>query len=229
MQGPPTAPTDQAEAPIATETVSMRNNPTPTMKAEAPIPTETDVSMSNGPTMKAETPTATETVSMRNDPNMKAEAPILATESVSMSNSPNMKAEASISMETVSNGNEPHLIDDTVPLHRKATKRGELLVSQDEDNPVRKKPRLEEPLPTTIDEVARNTASPDISVGLPPPAVDNDDVDANADPLTDSQPNDKATRATSRWTTDEDAELTRVQLQIPQRRSGARSTRQIGA
>ena len=41
MQGPPT---DQAEAPIPTETVSMSNGPT--MKAEAPIPTEA-VSMSN--------------------------------------------------------------------------------------------------------------------------------------------------------------------------------------
>jgi hypothetical protein len=70
---------------------------------------------------------------------------------------------------------------------------------------------LEKPLSTTTDEAARNTASPDISVGLPPPpAVDNDDVDVNTDPLTDTQPNTEATRATGRWTIDEDAELTRA-------------------
>jgi hypothetical protein len=57
-------------------------------------------------------------------------------------------------------------------------------VSQDDDNPARKKPRLEEPLPTTTDQAARKTASPDAAVGLPPTA-DNDD--AHADPVTDTQ------------------------------------------
>jgi hypothetical protein len=78
-------------------------------------------------------------------------------------------------------------------LRRKAAKRAihfdltaeELIVSQDEDNPAaRKKPRLEESLPTTTDESTRETASPDVSVGLPPPAADIDD--ANADPVTDA-------------------------------------------
>jgi hypothetical protein len=110
----------------------------------------------------------------------------------------------------------------TVIARRKAAKRtlswdletGELdLVSspplQAEDIPAaaRKKPRLEEPLPTATDEAARKTPSPDISVGLsPPPAADgDDDTDADADPSTDNQPN---TVATGHWTTDEDSKLT---------------------
>jgi hypothetical protein len=50
--------------------------------------------------------------------------------------------------------------------------------------PARKKPRLEETPPATTDEAAKKTASPEISVGLPPPTADNDD--ANADPVTDT-------------------------------------------
>jgi hypothetical protein len=50
--------------------------------------------------------------------------------------------------------------------------------------PARKKQRLEEPLPTTTDEAARKTASPDVSTGLPPAAADyNDDANANIDPV----------------------------------------------
>jgi hypothetical protein len=74
--------------------------------------------------------------------------------------------------------------------------------SQAEVIPARKKPRLEEPSSASTDEAARKTASPEISVGLPHPAADN--VDVNVDPETDAQPHD---RATSRWTTDEDAQL----------------------
>jgi hypothetical protein len=48
--------------------------------------------------------------------------------------------------------------------------------------PVRKKQRLEKPLPTTIDENARRTASPDVSAGLPPAAAENND-DTNTDPV----------------------------------------------
>ena len=107
----------------------------------------------------------------------------------------------------------------TVTVRRKAAKRSlpfdlkaeELhLVSpppQDEDIPARKKPRLEEPLPTTADATARrNTASHDVSVGLSPPAADNDDE--NADLMTDTHSNAGATRATGRWTLEEDAKLT---------------------
>jgi hypothetical protein len=43
----------------------------------------------------------------------------------------------------------------------------------------------------TTDEAARKTAAPDDSVGLPPPH-------ANTHPVTDTQPNTGATRATGR-------------------------------
>jgi hypothetical protein len=109
-------------------------------------------------------------------------------------------------------------------------------ISQDEDNPAaRKRRRLEEPLPTTTDEAARKTASPDLSVGLPLPATA-DGNDADADPVSDTQPaarktaptdvsvalpppvvdnddanvdsmTDETARATGRWTTDQDAKL----------------------
>jgi hypothetical protein len=77
--------------------------------------------------------------------------------------------------------------------------------------PARKKPRLEEPLlplPTTTDEAAIKTASPKISVGLHLPVVDNDDANANTDPVMDIQPNN--TGVTRCWTPEEDAELTSV-------------------
>jgi hypothetical protein len=129
---------------------------------------------------------------------------------------PTDQAEDPIPPETVSS--------DAVMLRRKAAKRtlpfdlaaGELhLVSssssssspQAKDVPATKKRRLEEPLPTTTDEAVRKTASPDLSVGIsPPPAADDDDL--NADTVTDTQPNAGATRATARWTTDEDVQLT---------------------
>jgi hypothetical protein len=72
---------------------------------------------------------------------------------------PTGQAEAPIPPETVSNDSD---INRTDTNSRKAAKRtlpwdlnaGELLV---EDNPVRKNPRLEDPLPTTTDEAARMT------------------------------------------------------------------------
>jgi hypothetical protein len=72
--------------------------------------------------------------------------------------------------------------------------------------PARKKPRLGKPLTRTTAKAARKTASPDVSVGLPPPAADNSD--ANANPVTDTHSNAEATRATILWTPEEDAELT---------------------
>jgi hypothetical protein len=130
--------------------------------------------------------------------------------------------------ETVSNA--------TLMLRRKAAKRtlpfdlaaGELhLVPssssslQAEDIPATKKRRLEKPLPTTTDEATRKTASPDLSVDLPPPppAADDDD-DLNADLETDTQPNAGATRATARWTTDEDAKLTLAVANTSKKRHG---------
>jgi hypothetical protein len=120
--------------------------------------------------MKAEAPIPTETVSMSNGPNIVQGSP-----------TPTGQAEASIPTENVRDDSN---MNRTVAVRRKVAKRtlpfdlraGELLVSQDEDNPARKKPRLEEPLPT---------------------------------PVTDTQPNSGAsTRATGRWTLEEDAKLT---------------------
>jgi hypothetical protein len=170
--------------------------------------------MSNGTTMKAEAPITTETVSLSDGPTMKAESPI-PTEAVSLSNGPTETVSSSPNM-TVSN--VPNMNRTVAPVRRKAAKRtlpwdqaaGELLMSQDEDNPARKKLRLEEePLPTTTDAAARKTATPDVSRGLPPPAVNNDDEDANIDAVTDTQPNaGSINRASARWTFEEDAKLT---------------------
>jgi hypothetical protein len=108
---------------------------------------------------------------------------------------------------------------------------------QDEDIPARKKQRLDESLHTTTDEAARKTASPDVRVGFPSPAADHDDAnastlcrssrqkiqlppigpkeeqlddddDANADPVTDTQPSAAASRTPRRlWKEEEDAKL----------------------
>jgi hypothetical protein len=134
--------------------------------------------------------------------------------------------EASILTE---NAREDPKLNRTVAVRRKAAKRTlpwdlaarELLLAsppQDEEIRARKKRRLEEPLPTTTDEAARKTSSPEVSVGLPPYAADNDDV--NVDPVTCTQPNAVATRATGRWTTDEDAELTSAVANTSKKRCG---------
>jgi hypothetical protein len=134
---------------------------------------------------------------------------------------PTDQAEASMPTETTltNNDNGPDW-NRPVKVRRKAAKRtlpfdltvDELdLVSppQAEDIPVRKKPRLEKPLPTTTTDAAtQETASPDVSEGLNPPTAEN--IDANVDPLTDTLPNAGATRATRRWTLEEDAKLTRA-------------------
>jgi hypothetical protein len=133
---------------------------------------------------------------------------------------PTEKDEASVPTEPVPDG--PHSSGGTVILRRKAANRtlpsnlveGELdLLSSSPPPragviPARKKRRLEKPLPTTTDEAARKTASTDVSVDLPPPAVDNDVV--NADPVTDTQTNFKVTLAFRRWILEEDAKLTRA-------------------
>ncbi len=132
------------------------------------------------------------------------------------------KAEASISTEDTRE--EPNL-NGTFAVRRKAAKRtlpwdlavDELeLVSpqQAEDIRATKKPRTEEPFSASTDEAAAEisshgtvvvslTASPDVSVDLSPPIFDNDD--ANAESVTDTQPN---AGATGSWTLEEDAQLT---------------------
>ncbi len=65
---------------------------------------------------------------------------------------------------------------------------------QGEDIPARKKPRLDEYLPTTTDEAARKTSAPNVPAGIPPPAADYDD--ANVGYVTDTQANVGATGIT---------------------------------
>jgi hypothetical protein len=154
----------------------------------------------------------------------KAEA-IIPMEAVSSG-----KAEAIIPPEIVSS--ESATTSTTVRLRRRAANRTEPLYlrrstrqrqppgyfaspppPQDEEIPARKKPRLEEPLPTTADQAARKTDSPDVSEGHFPPGaggeIDNDDANENAEPETDSQTNAGVTMVTHRhWTSEEDAKLT---------------------
>jgi hypothetical protein len=111
----------------------------------------------------------------------------------------------------------------TLPFDQAAAELLYLLSShppQAEKIPTRKKPRLEAPLSITTDQATRKTASPDISVDLPPSAVDNDDVDANADAVTDTQLNAGDTQVTRRfWTLEEDAKLTSAVANIAKKRS----------
>jgi hypothetical protein len=77
---------------------------------------------------------------------------------------------------------------------------------QDEDIPplAKKKPRLEEPFPTTADEATTENTSHGTTAALPREAAD----DADSDHVMDTQPNDGATRSTGRWTPEEDVKLT---------------------
>jgi hypothetical protein len=144
---------------------------------------------------------------------------------------PTDQAEALIPIETVSNDSN---VDPTVTLRRKAAKRtlpfdlteeelNLMTPPQAEDNPARKKPRLEEPLPTTTVQATRENASPDVSEGLNPPTADNDD--ANADLLTDTQPNaGGATPATGSWTLEEDAKLINAVANTSKKKRGKEYT-----
>jgi hypothetical protein len=117
--------------------------------------------------------------------------------------------EASISMENVRE--DPNLNDSFI-VRRKAAKRTlpwdlsldelELMSPPHaEDTPAMKRPRLEEPFSSSTDKAATTMPSHDTAVSLPAAAA------AAADPVTDTQPNAKATRARSSWTAEEDAKL----------------------
>jgi hypothetical protein len=143
------------------------------------------------------------------------------------------ETEASIPTDTTEDSNGTHW-ERTVDVRRKAAKRThpfdltaeELLIvpssslsPQDEDIPARKKPRLEEPLPTTVDKAARKPASSDVSVGLPPPvADDDDDDDDDDDSVTDTQPN---AGVIGFWTLEEDAKLTRAMKNTRKKKHGS--------
>jgi hypothetical protein len=115
--------------------------------------------------------------------------------------------EASISTEN--EGEDPNL-NDTFIVRRKAAKRTlpwdlsvdelELMSPQQaEDIRATKKPRLEEPISASTDEVATTISSHVTAVSLP--TADADQADADADPV-------KGARATGYWAPEEDAKLT---------------------
>jgi hypothetical protein len=187
----------------------------PTVEAEASIPT---LKVGEDPTEEAEA--SISTVNNEEDPTEEAEASI-----------PTVKEEE--------DANEN--LNCTFAVRRKAARRtlpwdlaaGELdLVSsqpssssssppQAEDILDRKKPRLEEPLPTTKDQAVRKTPSPDITVDLSPPAADIDK--ANADSTMDTQPKAGATRAKGPWTPwkpEDDAKLTTAVTNTPKKKWG---------
>jgi hypothetical protein len=160
---------------------------------------------------------------------------------IKMESHPIGEAEAIIPMEIVSSRGTSTSTTDT--LRRKAARRTESwyvasppppqrgtrkrqlpryfasLPPQAEDiTAARKKRRLEEPLTTTrsttTDEDARKAATPNASVGLHPPAADNDD--ANADLVADAQPN----TGTGSWTLEEDAKLTSAVTNTSKKKCG---------
>jgi hypothetical protein len=114
-------------------------------------------------------------------------------------------------------GNDPRM-NRTFTVRRKAAKRIlpwdlpideiELASPSPHDEFIRdtKRPRLEEPAPTSLEKATTEdatTAFPLIDVA--PATADNDD--ANVDPVTQMQPNARTTGATGRWTLVEDTKL----------------------
>jgi hypothetical protein len=118
--------------------------------------------------------------------------------------------------------NGPHMNQyPTFTVHRKAAKRtlpwdlteDEIQLAsprpQDEDACIRetKRPRLEEgPVPTSTGDATNANGSHDTMVALPPDAAAAEP--ANSDPVVELHPNTSATRASRRWTQEEDAKLT---------------------
>jgi hypothetical protein len=127
--------------------------------------------------------------------------------------------EASIPTEHVRNGTN---LNRTFTVRRKAAKRIlpwdlpvdqiQLASSSPQDEGIRetKRPRLEEPLPATADVATTTKNTSHDTMVAPPPDDCTVAADANADPVTDTQPkqNDGAFRVTRRWTPEEDANLT---------------------
>jgi hypothetical protein len=184
-------PTEDDEAPIPMETVDMNTTHHVTIAVRRKAAKLED----------DESPIPIETVSRKPDMNTTHHVTI----AVRRKAAKREDDEAPIPMETVSsnpNMNTTHPV--TVAVRRKAAKRtlpwdlpareiNVISPSEAQEGPAAKKTRLEEPVPTTADKAAGKTASP----GLPPPAADNADANANTDAVTDTQPNTGATRS---WT-----------------------------
>jgi hypothetical protein len=145
------------------------------IKLEPIIKTETEAAIKTE-TEAAPTNTTTSAREIKREPVVKVET----SPASAPANPSNDRVEAPIPTEPVRNG--PNL-NRTVTVRRKAAKRTDLepppqsiavplLLSpspQAEEIPAMKKPRVEEPLPTTTDEAAREIASPDVSETLPSP------------------------------------------------------------
>jgi hypothetical protein len=167
---------------------------------------------------------------------------ILCSMVVKMERHPIEEAEAIMPTDIVSSGSRSAITTTTVRMSRKAARRTEPLYipplprrgtgqrqlpkhfaspPQNEDISASKKPRFEEALPTTrartSDEAARKTPSPDLSVGLSPPAADGDIDDAITDPVLDTQPDAVATGS---WTLEADEKLTSVVSSTSKKRWG---------
>jgi hypothetical protein len=117
----------------------------------------------------------------------------------------------------------------TITVRRKAAKRtfpydlkiGETIQlalprPQDEESPARKKQRLEESFPTSVDDAITENTLHDTTVVLPPldavtavtTASDHADDIADSDPVVDMHPSARTTGTLRRWTPEEDAKLT---------------------
>jgi hypothetical protein len=152
----------------STRTSSMVSTNTQEIKREPVVKTETAHATANKsasareserePVVKTETATATAPANTSND---QAEAPI-PTEPVS--NGPNLNRTVTVRRKVAKR---------TYPLYLAPPQQNIALPLAPsppaEEIPARKKRRLEEPLPRSTDEAARETASPDISIGLPSP------------------------------------------------------------
>jgi hypothetical protein len=165
---------------------------------------------------------------------------------------PAEEAEDIVPMEIVSNDDPDTLSDTRGALRRKAATRSDHryvppppppqqwvrrsrrsaspLPLQDEDIPVRKKPRLETRIKTETADAATKAASADVKMSPPPPADvdddddydddDYDDADFKPDSVTATKSNSKATGATGRWTREEDAKLTSAVAKICKTKCG---------
>ncbi len=83
---------------------------------------------------------------------------------------------------------------------------------QDEESPARKRQRLEESFPTSVDDAITENTLHATTVELPPPdaasATDHADDIADSDPVLAMHPSARTTGALRRWTPEEAAKLT---------------------
>jgi hypothetical protein len=173
------------EAIVGPDTISSLHANTALPDVVTSLP-PADVDVGDGTNPNANTDSETDTQSNNHqratDPSMSTSTLDIKLEPApapAPTNTSTDQVETSIPTEPVINGSN---LNRTVTVRRKAAKRTDPLYlvppppniaaplppsPQAEEIPARKKPRVEEPLPTATDEAARKTASPDISEILP--------------------------------------------------------------